>query len=106
MLVLSNVTTLDTGSYQVFINNSITTTPSIPTSVNVEVVPSLGIQLNPGILVSGTVGGHYQVQYSTALNPTTWLLLQDIPSLPSSPYLIYDPTPASAGQRFYRGIIP
>jgi hypothetical protein len=106
MLVLSNVTTNDSGSYQVVINNSIDTVTSGMAVVNVEVVPTVAIQLNPGILVSGTIGGHYQVQYSTALAPTDWQLLQDIPSLPSSPYLIYDPTPTSAGQRFYRAVLP
>jgi hypothetical protein len=105
-LTLSNVTTNDSGSYWVVISNTRGTATSATATVNVAVPPTLAIQLNPGILISGTVGGHYQVQYSTSLNPTTWLLLQDIPSLPSSPYLIYDPTPTSAGQRFYRGILP
>jgi hypothetical protein len=64
----------------------------------------LGIQLNQGILVQGTVGAHYQVQYSTALDPNNWILLQDIPALPSSPYIVVDPALVPAGQRSYRAI--
>jgi hypothetical protein len=104
-LSLSSVTTGDTASYWVVVANSFGSTTSAVANVSIAVLPTLAIELNPGILVSGTVGAHYQVQYSTALAPTTWLPLQDIPSLPSSPYLVYDPTPASAGHRFYRAAL-
>jgi hypothetical protein len=105
-LVLSSVTISDTASYTVSVNNSFNLpVTSAAAVVTIAARPTLAIQLDQGILVSGTVGGHYQVQYSTALNPTTWLLLQDIPALPSSPYLVVDPIPTSAG-RSYRAILP
>ena len=57
-------------------------------------------------MVEGSVGLHYRVEYRTALDPPdTWQLLQDIPSLPSTPYLVYDPTPATQPQRIYRAVL-
>jgi hypothetical protein len=58
------------------------------------------------IQITGTVGGHYQVEYTTSLAPTNWVLLQDIPNLPSSPYTVNDPTPATNSTRFYRSLAP
>ena len=61
--------------------------------------------INPVIAVTGTVGMHYQVQYAAALESNTWLLLQDIPALPSSPFKVIDPTQATLLQRFYRTVV-
>jgi hypothetical protein len=41
-------------------------------------------------------------QYRTSLDPPdTWMLLEDIPSLPTETYTVYDPTPATQPQRIY-----
>ena len=61
--------------------------------------------LYPGITVTGDVGTHYRVEYATGLAPTTWLLLQDIPQLPVSPFKVYDPAVATQPKRFYRAVL-
>lgn len=63
------------------------------------------LALHSAIAVTGTVGGHYRVEYATALAPTTWLLLQDIPSLPGSPFMVYDSAAAPQPQRSYRAVV-
>jgi len=104
-LVLTNVTAENDGAYSVIVSNSFGSITSAVANVVIAVAPTVAIQLNPGILVSGTVGGHYQVQYTTSLSSPTWILLEDIPSLPTSPYLVFDPTPISTGPRYYRAIL-
>jgi hypothetical protein len=104
-LTLTGVTTINSGSYTVLVSNDGGTATSTPAVVTIAEAPVLNIQLNPGIVIQGTVGAHYQVQYATALTPNNWILLQDIPALPASPYTVYDPTPVIAGERFYRAII-
>jgi hypothetical protein len=79
-------------------------------NVSVTVVPppatpTVALAMHAGIAVSGSVGAHYQVEYATSLEPGTWLLLQDIPTLPTSPYLVYDSTPATQSARFYRAVL-
>jgi hypothetical protein len=58
----------------------------------------------PAIILQGTVGAHYQLQWSSTLNGGgTWNLLQDMSTLPGSPYIVNDPTVTT--QRFYRALI-
>jgi hypothetical protein len=104
-LTLVNITANSSGTYTVLVSNSGGSVNSSPAIVTVAQAPVLSIQLNPGIVIEGTVGADYQVQYSTALAPGVWILLQNIPALPTSPYAVYDPTPVSAGERFYRALI-
>jgi len=105
-LTLTNVTVANAETYTVAVSNNMGVTISSPAVVTVAAAPVLNIQLNPGIVIQGTVGAPYQVQYSTAAAPTNWILLQNIPALPSSPYIVYDPTPiSSAGGRSYRAVI-
>ena len=58
------------------------------------------------ILGNGVLGLHYQLQYNTTLNPATWQVLQDIPSLNSNPLSVTDPTQASTqAARYYRAVL-
>lgn len=58
----------------------------------------------PGITIQGTVGGHYQLQWSSQLNNGgAWNVLQDIPVLPASPFTVNDT--AGTTQRFYRAML-
>jgi hypothetical protein len=104
-LTLTNVTAANSGTYTVAVNNTDGTAISSPAVVTVAVTPVVSVQVNPAIVIQGTVGAPYQVQYSTALASSNWIPLQSIPALPSSPYTVYDPAPASAGQRYYRAIV-
>jgi len=57
-------------------------------------------------LSQGVVGLHYQIQYNTSLNPATWQVLQDIPSLGSTSVSVADPTPLpTQSRRFYRAVL-
>lgn len=69
--------------------------------------PAVDVQLNPGIVIQGTEGLHYQVEWRDALTPDSpWQLLEDIPSLPSETCVVYDPTPAfTTNRRFYQVVL-
>ncbi len=60
------------------------------------------ISLNKGVL-----GLHYRVEYRNSLNPAnSWQLLQDIPTLSSTPLLVSDPASVGAqAQRYYRAVL-
>lgn len=101
-LTLSNVQAADAGNYRVVVSNAGGAATSRSTPVAVVAPPEIDIKLHPGIVVHGTVGYRYQVEYRGELSgPEDWQLLQDIPSLPSTPYVVYDPV-AAASKRFYR----
>ncbi|MCX6923661.1 MAG: immunoglobulin domain-containing protein [Verrucomicrobia bacterium] len=106
-LTLNNLTTQDTADYAVIVSNSFGSVTSAVARVTVAIVPSTAIQLNPGIVITATPGLHYEVQYREAVDPpTAWKLLQDIPDLASSPYLVYDPMPVTGGtKRFYQVVL-
>jgi hypothetical protein len=70
---------------------------------------SLAERTYPGLIIIGTAGRHYQIQYVTSLSATnTWNTLTNI-FLPTSPYLFIDADPLSPltypPQRFYRAIL-
>lgn len=65
--------------------------------------PALRIQLNPGILVYGTMGTTYRIEYVSQAGATNWMTLTNL-VLPSSPHLIFDPQPATMAARFYRAV--
>jgi len=62
-------------------------------------LPSLTIQMFPGLWLSGTVGATYSVQYSTTLD-TNWVTLTEV-LLTNSPQLFIDLT-APGTHRFYQ----
>lgn len=106
-LTLSNITTNDAGNYDVVVSNPTGPSQSKTARLTVWLSPltTIGINLYAGITIPGIVGFHYRVEYRGALDPAnTWYTLQEIAALPSSPYTVYDPTPASSPQRFYRVI--
>jgi len=63
----------------------------------------LAIDLYPGLTITGNVGQLYRVDYTTAAGSTNWNPLTYF-TLPTSPYLFYDPTPAHQTNRFYRAV--
>ena len=108
-LTITNLQPSDDTNYQV-IAIAGTSATSNPATITVLTNPNTSISLNsispsPEItILNGTAGFHYQVQYETALG-TNWLLLQDIPSLPTNPFEVFDPTPANQGARFYKAVV-
>ena len=66
---------------------------------------SLAIAEYPGIQITGTIGGEYQIQYATNLTSGSWdCILTDI-VLTNSPFLFFD-TNSISGQavRYYRAV--
>jgi hypothetical protein len=71
----------------------------------------LQIQLSPAqssrvLSLQGGPESHYQVEWRPILDGGAWNLLQDIPSLPHTPYTVLDATPVPLGsQRFYQAVL-
>jgi len=64
----------------------------------------IGIDLYPGLTVTGEVGAVYSIEYTTDLSKTNlWRCLEFI-QLPSATYLWIDPTPAAGASRYYRAV--
>jgi hypothetical protein len=104
-LTITNLQPSDATNYDV-IATAVSQATSNPAKITILTNPNTSISLNPGItILNGTAGFHYQVQYVTNLSQTNWLLLQDIPSLPTNPYTVYDPTPATQVTRFYQAVV-
>ena len=102
-LVLSGLTVADAGDYRVRISNNLGDLLSDAATVNVAGQPAGTVASHAAILVQGLVGMHYRVEFREAVAPPgAWQLLQDIPALPQTPYQVFDPTPATGAQRFYR----
>ena len=88
----------DTG----FLDNvAMTEGPGIPATLAITL--DAGAPLYAGIHISGTVGKSYQVEYAVALPSTNWITLTNL-ALPASPWRVLDPTPVSAGGRYYRAV--
>jgi hypothetical protein len=105
VLTITNITAGQAGVYHVIATAGTSVTSSNAT-ITVLGNPGTAISLNPAITITnGTVGFHYQVQYSSNPNGPTWTLLQNIPSLPSNPYAVYDPAAATLPQRYYRAVV-
>jgi hypothetical protein len=106
-LTLTNVTPADGGSYTVRATGNGITLTSSAAILTVATNPAPQIALYPGIQFEGVLGLHYRVDYREALDPAdAWQALQDIPSLPVSPYRVYDPTSvAQKLQRYYQVVV-
>src|SRR5260221_13729665 len=65
----------------------------------------LNAQIYAGLTITGAVGTRFEVQYVNDLAQTNnWLHLTNI-TLPSNPYLYFDPTSAGSPRRFYRAVL-
>lgn len=99
-LTLTGVTTNQTGTYTVLVNNSIGTI-SRTANLLVYLMPVSNPQVAPGLAIQGTVGMTYQIQEVGALSATNnWQTLTNI-TLSSSPAYWFDLQPAPTNE-FYR----
>jgi len=97
-LIISGVSASDVGHYRVLVSN-------IAGSLYSDVVPLtiMGLDFFPVISLTGKVGDTYRVDYSTALDPTTWMpLLTNTLTSPSQ--MLIDTSSPRDNTRFYRAI--
>ena len=73
----------------------------------VNPVPAiLELNLHHAVVIHGQLGLHYRVDYQDAgESPDVWHVLADIPSLATTPYVVYDPSTAGAIDRTYRVLL-
>jgi hypothetical protein len=66
----------------------------------------LGIATYPAILITGTIGQAYRIDYATTLTPTTnWTTLKYVTLPTALPYPVVDNTPTGVNpKRFYRAV--
>jgi len=83
------------GSLSVIVTNGLTAV--------VPDTPTLSLSLYAGITIRGSVGGLYEIDYSTSLTSTNWLTLTNI-FLPYSPYFFVDTTSTATGAKYYRAL--
>jgi hypothetical protein len=106
LLTIANLSSSDAGDYRAKVTADTSTTSAAATLTVLPLPhPQLSLSVKPAITITnGTVGFHYQVQYSVD-SGATWALLQNIPSLPSNPYTVYDPAGNTPPSRIYQAVV-
>jgi hypothetical protein len=98
-LVLSNLTSADAGNYTVVVSSQTGSTTSSPAKVTLT-----SLVMVPTVMIEGSVGNQYQIQFKNSVSDTNWTVLTNI-ALPSNPFLHVDFTAQGRPNRFYR-VVP
>ena len=101
-LVLTNVTAFSQGGYRVQITNAGGSVASDEAVVTV-LDPKLATVKLVGVTLEGEVGAQYVIEYTPAINPTTWQVLETV-VLTNSPMTYVDMASSTNGIRIYRAI--
>jgi hypothetical protein len=97
-LTVKNASTTDAGHYRVLISNSSGSVYSADATLTLQT-----LNFFPVITLTGKIGDTYEIDYATALAPTTWIPWSTN-TLTASPQLIVDTTSPGSNQRFYRAL--
>jgi hypothetical protein len=97
-LTVTGVSTNDIGHYRVLVSNGSGSVYSADATLTLQT-----INIYPVISLTGKIGDTYRVDYSTALNPTTWIPLTTV-KLTSSPQTVIDTSYPQDKARFYRSV--
>jgi hypothetical protein len=97
-LTISGVSTNDIGRYRVRLSNGTGSLFSKDASLAI-----VGINFYPVVTINGRIGDTYEVDYATALAPTTWIPFSTN-TLTMSPQLVIDPSSPGSNSRFYRAV--
>jgi hypothetical protein len=63
------------------------------------------LKMFAGVVITGTVGSHYRIEYTPALaDPPQWTTAVSDLALPSSPYVWIDVESPGQAKRFYRAV--
>jgi hypothetical protein len=100
-LSLTNLTATNAGAYRVVVTNAYGTAITAP----VDVYFYGDLKFIAATVLAGSIGQQYRVDYAdvVTVGTTNWLVLTNI-TLPSSPYLVIDPSSAGRTQRYYRAV--
>ncbi|HRT59152.1 MAG TPA: immunoglobulin domain-containing protein [Candidatus Paceibacterota bacterium] len=98
-LTVTDVSASEVGRYRVRLTNAGGSVLSSEATLAI-----VGINFYPVISITGKIGDTYRVDYSTALEPATWIPLSTN-VLTSSPQLILDATSPGDNTRFYRAVL-
>ena len=104
-LSLPSVAATDAGSWRCVVTGTVGPTTSKTATLTVGLGGTVGLNIYPGLTVTGTVGLNYRVEYANALTPNTWVTLTTLNPLPASPFFVLDPTPGTLASRFYRTVL-
>ncbi|MDB6035541.1 MAG: hypothetical protein JWM16_5879, partial [Verrucomicrobiales bacterium] len=95
-LVLTNLGSANAGNYTVVVSSQTGSTTSSPAKVTLTSLVML-----PTVVLEGSVGNQYQIQFKNSVADTNWTVLTNI-ALPTNPYLHVDYTAQGKPNRFYR----
>jgi len=97
-LTITGASAADVGHYRVLVSNNSGSVYSQDGTLAL-----VGFSFDPVIAVTGKLGDSYRVDYSTALDPTTWITLTTV-KLTTSPQYVIDTGSAGYNTRFYRAV--
>ncbi len=102
-LILTNVSSAQSGAYTVTVSNSAGIATS--DSAMLSVLPSLNINMVPMISMMGDIGSSNQLQYVNAVGPTdAWNLIATI-GITNIPQIYFDVSAIGQPARFYRTFV-
>lgn len=105
ILTLSAVSSEDSGSYRVVIQNQVDTTTSDPAAIRVIFPPSMSLAMYAGIAIEGEPGQPCRLDYVEALgNTADWRLLTRI-MLTNRSQIYFDTDSPSQPKRYYRVVL-
>lgn len=104
ILHFANPSAAAAGVYRVIVTSSAGGTATSK-DANVLFLSFGDLKFYVGITLTGTVGQQFRVDYADTVvsGPLNWLMLTTL-TLPSSPYLVIDPSSPGQGKRFYRAV--
>jgi len=97
-LTISGISTNDIGRYRVRLSNGTGSVFSRDAALAI-----VGINFYPVVTINGRIGDTYEVDYATALAPTTWIPFSTN-KLTMSPQFVIDPSSPGSNSRFYRAV--
>jgi hypothetical protein len=97
-LTITGAGTADVGHYRVRVSNASGALYSASAPLAIQ-----DIHFYPAVELTGKLGDTYRVDYSTAVNPTTWIPLATN-KLTTTPQLFIDTGSPGSNKRFYRSV--
>ena len=99
-LILSNVGAMSVGSYTVTVSNQVSSVTSAP-----AVLALLGLDMLPGLTLTGPVGTQFQIDFADGLlGSTNWITLTNF-TLLQPVYRLVDWDALGKPKRFYRAAV-